>query len=210
MRPCCNMPEMIERHDLRSAQGSSLPAMAGIFPDTLAGQITWAASCNGGNIPLKQSAGLLIYRISQEGPEVFLVHPGGPFWANKDIAAWSLPKGEFEEDEDPLQAAIREFTEETGLDVPQGEPIALLPVKHSGRKHIHAWYLKGELDASAVRSNTFELEWPPKSGKKMTYPEIDKAAWFHVDEAKQKLHKGQVLLIERLIDAIGRHSADSA
>lgn len=159
---------------------------------------------------VKQSAGLLVYRIRQDNPEVFLVHPGGPFWANKDIAAWSIPKGEFEAGEDPLQAAMREFTEEAGLDVPNGEPTLMPSIKQSGRKHIHVWCLRGELDASAVRSNSFELEWPPKSGKTVTYPEIDRAAWFRLDEAKIKLHKGQVIFVEQLPDAIRRFSADDA
>lgn len=152
---------------------------------------------------MKQSAGLLIYRIRQDKAEVFLVHPGGPFWKNKDLAAWSIPKGEFAEDEQPLQAALREFREETGLDVPAGEPLPLQPLKQSNHKYVHAWYLKGDVDESAVQSNMFELEWPPRSGRMISVPEVDKAGWFTLDEAKLKLHKGQAPLIDRLISAIG-------
>jgi predicted NUDIX family NTP pyrophosphohydrolase len=152
---------------------------------------------------MKQSAGLLLYRIREGSVEVFLVHPGGPYWTKKDSAGWSIPKGEFEEDEDPLQAALREFTEETGLDIPQGEPLPLKPVKQSGYKQVHAWYLRGDLDAAAINSNTFELEWPPKSGRKKIFPEVDKAGWFGLDEAKEKLHKGQVPIIDQLVDALG-------
>jgi predicted NUDIX family NTP pyrophosphohydrolase len=152
---------------------------------------------------MKQSAGLLIYRIRDGQVEVFLVHPGGPFWTKKDIAAWSIPKGEFEEDEDPLQAALREFGEETGLDVPPGEPLPLKPIKQSGYKQIHAWYLQGDVDADGVSSNTFELEWPPKSGKKKAFLEVDRAGWFGLDEAKEKIHKGQVQIIDQLVELIG-------
>ena len=152
---------------------------------------------------MKQSAGLLIYRIRENNVEVFLVHPGGPFWAKKDIAAWSIPKGEFEEGEDPLRAAIREFGEETGLAVPAGEPLPLLPIKQSAHKHVHAWYLQGDVDASVVRSNMFEQEWPPGSGRILQFPEVDKAGWFGLDEAKLKVHKGQVAIIEQLIRVLG-------
>ncbi len=152
---------------------------------------------------MKQSAGLLIYRFREDTLEVFLVHSGGPFWKNKDLAAWSVPKGEFEEDEDPLQAAMREFREETGFEVPEGEPLALKPVKQSSHKTIHVWCLEGDCDPSAICSNTFELEWPPQSGKMLTFPEVDKAGWFDLDTAKVKLHKGQVPVIDQLIIALG-------
>jgi predicted NUDIX family NTP pyrophosphohydrolase len=156
---------------------------------------------------MKQSAGVLIYREKNGRIEVFLVHPGGPFWAKKDIASWSIPKGEFEEGEDPLETAIREFSEETGLEVPQGDPVPLNPVKQPSRKVVHAWYLKGDLDVSAVRSNMFEMEWPPKSGKKQKFPEVDKGSWSSLGEAKVKLHKGQVPIIEQLERALGLHPA---
>ena len=156
---------------------------------------------------MKQSAGLLIYRVKDGVPQVFLVHPGGPFWTGKDIASWSIPKGEFEQGEDPLQAARREFTEETGLTIPNVEPVPLDPVKQPSRKMIYAWYLRADLDPAAVRSNTFEMEWPPKSGKMRKFPEVDKAAWFGLREAKTKLHKGQVPILEQLEHALGVRSA---
>jgi predicted NUDIX family NTP pyrophosphohydrolase len=156
---------------------------------------------------MKQSAGLLIYREKEGRLEVFLVHPGGPFWAKKDIASWSIPKGEFEEGENPLEAAIREFSEETSCELARGEPVPLDPVKQPSRKVVHAWYLKGDLDASAVHSNTFEMEWPPKSGKMQAFPEVDKAAWFGLGEAKIKLHKGQVPIIEQLEHVLGLQPA---
>lgn len=150
----------------------------------------------------KQSAGLLVYRVREGIPEVFLVHPGGPFWVKKDAAAWSIPKGEFEDGEDPLATARREFTEETGLRVPDGELTQLTPVTQPSRKKVHAWFLAGDVDASAVRSNTFELEWPPKSGKTKEFPEVDRACWCSLSEAKTKLHKGQVPLVEQLEDLL--------
>ena len=158
---------------------------------------------------MKRSAGLLIYREKKGRLEVFLVHPGGPFWTSKDAASWSIPKGEFVEGEDPLETAIREFTEETGLEVPKGDPVPLSPVKQPSRKVIHAWYLKGDVDAAAVRSNMFEMEWPPKSGKTQAFPEVDKAAWYGFRDAKTKLHKGQVPILEQLEHALGLQPAES-
>ncbi|MDX1697410.1 MAG: NUDIX domain-containing protein [Thiohalobacterales bacterium] len=151
---------------------------------------------------MKHSAGLLIYREKSGHKEVFLVHPGGPYWTNRDIAAWSIPKGEFEEDEEPLHAARREFSEETGLEVPAGIPLPLEPVKQPSRKVVHAWYLEGNVDTRAVRSNLFEMEWPPGSGKMQEFPEVDKAEWYSLAEAKLKIHKGQVALIEQLEEAL--------
>lgn len=156
---------------------------------------------------MKQSAGLLVYRENSDRVEVFLVHPGGPFWAGKDIASWSIPKGEFAEQENPLEAAMREFAEETGLEVPKGKPLPLDPVKQPNRKIVYAWYLQGDMDASAIQSNTFEMEWPPKSGKKQMFPEVDKAAWYGFGEAKVKLHKGQVPIIEQLEKILGLQPA---
>ncbi|MCZ8284079.1 MAG: NUDIX domain-containing protein, partial [Bacteroidia bacterium] len=130
---------------------------------------------------MKQSAGILLYRFRQNALEVMLVHPGGPFYARKDAGAWTIPKGEPDEDEDLLLAAQREFTEETGH-VLKGTFIALTSVKQKGGKLVHAWAVEGDMDVAALQSNTFEMPWPPKSGKMQRFPEIDKAAWFGVEE----------------------------
>src|SRR6187401_1823078 len=129
----------------------------------------------------KQSAGLLVYRSGASTLEVLLVHPGGPFWAKKDEGAWFIPKGEIEADEEPLAAALREFQEELGMAPPPGEPRELGTVKNKGGKLIHAWALPGDLDLAAFKSNTFEIEWPPRSGKKGEFPEVDRAQYFSVD-----------------------------
>jgi predicted NUDIX family NTP pyrophosphohydrolase len=144
----------------------------------------------------KHSAGLLLYR-RREGLEVFLVHPGGPFWAKKDAGAWSLPKGEFTPPEDPLEAAQREFQEETGLAV-AGEFLALTPLKQPSGKIIHAWALQADCDPDAVRSNTFTLEWPPKSGRLQEFPEVDRGAWFSLEAAREKIIRGQAPFLEEL------------
>ncbi len=128
---------------------------------------------------------------------MFLVHPGGPFWAKKDEGAWSIPKGEFGEDEDPLEAAKREFLEETGFQI-DGNFIALTPVKQLGGKWVYGWAVEGDCDAAAIKSNTFSMEWPPRSAKKEEFPEVDRAAWFTIDQAKQKILKGQLSLLEEL------------
>src|SRR5687767_3391937 len=151
----------------------------------------------------KQSAGLLFFRIHKSGLEVLLVHPGGPFWSKKDAGAWTIPKGEIEEGEDPLAAAIREVKEETGITA-EGKFILLSPIKQKGGKIVHAWALEKDTDASGIKSNEFEMEWPPRSGKKRTFPEIDKAGWFNLDEANIKIleaqrpfiHDLQTLLLE--------------
>jgi predicted NUDIX family NTP pyrophosphohydrolase len=145
----------------------------------------------------KQSAGLLLFRERSGHLEVLLVHPGGPFWKNKDDGAWSIPKGEFSGDEDPLAAARREFEEETGFRA-EGEAIALRPLKQAGGKVVHAWTLRGDLDAEAIRSNTFLLEWPPKSGRRQEFPEVDRATWFPLDVARRKILQGQVGFLEQL------------
>ena len=145
----------------------------------------------------KQSAGLLMYRRRGGAVEVFLVHPGGPFWAKKDAAAWSIPKGEFADDEDPLAAAQREFAEETGL-TPSGPFTALTPIKQTGGKTVQAWAVEGDCDPASVRSNTFTMEWPPRSGRRQEFPEVDRAEWFTLDVARNKTHKGQVALINQL------------
>ena len=143
-----------------------------------------------------QSAGLLLYRYKNR-LEIFLVHPGGPLWKNKDNTAWSIPKGEFDENEEPLPAAIREFSEETGIPV-SGEFIELKPVIQKGGKKVFAWALEKNIDAATIRSNHFEMEWPPRSGKYQSFPEIDKGAWFTIDEAKKKINVMQAALIEEL------------
>ena len=146
----------------------------------------------------KQSAGVLLYRRNDRGLEVFLVHPGGPFWAKKDEHAWSIPKGEFGDDELPLDAAKREFEEETGVSV-AGTFVALEPLKQSGGKIIHAWACEGDCDPRQLESNTFSMEWPPRSGRQQEFPEVDRAEWYTVAEARTKLHKGQVQLLEQLM-----------
>jgi len=145
---------------------------------------------------MKTSAGILLYRFNNE-LQVFLVHPGGPFWKNKDEGAWSIPKGEYTEEEDALQAAIREFEEETGVLV-TGNFISLNAVRLKSGKWVKAWALKKDIDPASIKSNTFLLEWPPRSGKKIEVPEIDKGAWFNIDEAKQKINTGQLPLLEEL------------
>jgi predicted NUDIX family NTP pyrophosphohydrolase len=147
---------------------------------------------------VKRSAGILLFRNSIDGLQVLLIHPGGPFWAKKDAGAWSIPKGEYADGEDPLTAARREFAEETGIAV-DGEFVALGELKQPGGKLVIAWALKGDLDAAAIRSNTFQLEWPPKSGKMREFPEVDAAAWLSIDAARSKLLKGQLEFLDRLI-----------
>lgn len=148
----------------------------------------------------KKSAGILVYRLKKE-LEVFLVHPGGPLWKNKDEGAWSIPKGEFGDDEDPLKAAKREFTEETGI-VIDGDFIRLDPVRQKSGKIVHAWAVESDPDTSNIISNTFELEWPPRSGKKINVPEVDRGEWFGISEAKLKINPGQVGLIEQLVNKL--------
>jgi predicted NUDIX family NTP pyrophosphohydrolase len=146
----------------------------------------------------KTSAGLLPYRNIGGTLEVFLVHPGGPFWAKKDDGAWSIPKGEVASGEEPLAAAQREFLEETGLTI-AGPFAPLAPVTQAGGKIVHAWAVEAPaLDATAIRSNTFSLEWPPRSGKSREFPEVDRAAWFDLATAAQKILKGQLPLLHEL------------
>jgi predicted NUDIX family NTP pyrophosphohydrolase len=147
----------------------------------------------------KQSAGLLVYRRKKSRIEVLLVHPGGPFWVNKDEGAWSIPKGEFDEGEGALEAAKREFQEETGLSV-DGEFHALAPVKQKSRKTVHAFAVEANIGVATIRSNTFEMEWPPKSCRLQEFPEADRAAWFSLDEARRKIHAGQAALLDQLTE----------
>jgi len=129
--------------------------------------------------------------------EVFLVHPGGPYWAKKDEGAWSIPKGEFDENEEPLAAAKREFREETGIQI-SGEFIQLNPVKQKSGKLVYAWAVEGDIDPEKIKSNSFEIEWPPRSGKMKSFPEIDKAAWFQLSDAQKKIIEAQSALIKEL------------
>jgi predicted NUDIX family NTP pyrophosphohydrolase len=145
----------------------------------------------------KQSAGILLYRKKKKILEVFLVHPGGPYWIKKDDGAWSIPKGEFEDGEEPLNAAKREFEEETGINI-SGVFIELNPIKQKSGKIVYAWAVEGDIDPGKIKSNNFEIEWPPKSGKMKSFPEIDKAAWFKIDEARKKTIGGQLPLINEL------------
>lgn len=145
----------------------------------------------------KQSAGLLLYRTRDHALEVFLVHPGGPFWAKKDLGAWSIPKGEFDETEDALAAARRETREETGLDI-AGDFRALAPVKQKSGKSVHGFAVEADCDAAQIRSNTFAMEWPPKSGRMQDFPEVDRAEWFAIETARAKIHPGQAPLLDQL------------
>jgi predicted NUDIX family NTP pyrophosphohydrolase len=142
------------------------------------------------------SAGLLMYRLGG-GLEILLVHPGGPFFRNKDEGAWSIPKGEVGPGEDLLAAALREFAEETGGE-PNGPFLALTPVKQKGGKVVHAWAVEGDCDTGAISCNTFSIEWPPRSGRRMEFPEVDRAAFFDPEEARRKVNSGQVPLIDEL------------
>lgn len=150
----------------------------------------------------KLSAGLLLYRRRQMALEVLLVHPSGPFWAKKDEGAWTIPKGEAGAGEDLLACAKREFTEETGF-APAGRYTPLAPVRQAGGKRVHAWAVEGELDPAAVHSNSFSLEWPPRSGRVREFPEIDRAQWFELPEARRKINPGQLPLLDELERVVG-------
>jgi predicted NUDIX family NTP pyrophosphohydrolase len=154
----------------------------------------------------RTSAGLLMYRRRPGGVEVFLVHPGGPFWAKKDAGAWSIPKGEYLPGDDPLQAARREFVEETGME-PAGDFAELGAVRQAGGKTVTAWAFEGDCDPAAIRSNTFTLEWPPRSGKQREFPEVDRAEWFTLDAAEAKIIPGQVALLHRLAEMLNGDGA---
>lgn len=145
----------------------------------------------------KQSAGLLLYRRNKNELEVFLVHPGGPFWKNKDNGSWSIPKGEFDESEQPLMAAIREFKEETGKTV-SGKFLKLNPVKQKSGKTVFAWAIEKNIVASDIVCNKFEMEWPPHSGRMQSFPEVDKASWFMINVARQKINSAQIDLLAEL------------
>jgi predicted NUDIX family NTP pyrophosphohydrolase len=151
----------------------------------------------------KRSSGILMFRRAGAGIELLLVHPGGPFWAKRDWGAWSIPKGEYADGEDALAAARREFEEETGA-CPQGDFLPLGDIVQPGRKIVTAWGVEGEFDPATLKSNRFELQWPPKSGRKAWFPEVDRAAWFSPDDAKRKILSGQSEFITRLLKAIGK------
>ena len=150
----------------------------------------------------RRSAGILLYRIAGGAPEVLLVHPGGPYWARKDAGAWSIPKGEYEDGEDPQACALREFEEELGVGLPPGKLAELGSVKQKGGKVVKAWAAEGDLDADSVRSNTFTMEWPPRSGRTAEFPEIDRAGWFGVETAREKLVPAQAELLDRLLERL--------
>jgi predicted NUDIX family NTP pyrophosphohydrolase len=150
----------------------------------------------------KLSAGLLIYRRSDGALEVLLVHPGGPYWSRKDSGAWSIPKGEYGPDEEPLEAAKREAAEEVGLTV-AGPFVPLAPVTQPGGKIVSAWAAAGDFDASQVQGNTFSMEWPPRSGTFRSFPEVDRAGWFALPAAREKILKGQLPLLDELERLLG-------
>ena len=151
----------------------------------------------------KKSAGILLYRIRNGSVEVFLVHPGGPLHAKKDLGAWSVPKGEFEENEDPLLAAKREFREETGADI-NGDFTVLSPVKQKSGKLVYAWAIKGDFDEKRLVSNAFTMEWPPRSGKYQSFPEVDRGEWFGTAMAKEKMIPAQAALVDELVGLLGK------
>lgn len=152
----------------------------------------------------KQSAGLLLYKVANDTIQVLLAHPGGPFWAKKDAGAWSIPKGEFEEGEEPLEAARREFSEELGSPAPKGECVYLGAIKQPSGKIVHAWALESEFNVHHLKSNTATIEWPPRSGKQVEVPEIDKAAWISLADAQVKIVRGQIPLLEALAGHMGQ------
>ena len=157
---------------------------------------------NGRREVIKESAGILLFRRRKRELEVLLAHPGGPYWANRDLGAWSIPKGEFTEAEDPLEAARREFEEETGFSA-AGEFLPLTPLRQSSAKRVSAWALEGDCVPSRARSNNFCLEWPPKSGEYQEFPEIDRVEWFNLASARAKLVKGQQAFLDELAERLG-------
>ena len=152
----------------------------------------------------KTSAGILLYRYKEDAIEFMLVHPGGPFWKNKDDGSWSIPKGEFTDNENALDAAKREFAEELGQTLPHGKMIELSPVKQNSGKTVYAWAVEADLDVQNVNSNFFKMEFPPNSGKWIEVPEVDRAEWFSVDDVKQKIIRGQWPLVEELLKKLNQ------
>ncbi len=151
----------------------------------------------------RRSAGILLHRTRAGAREVLLVHPGGPFWAKRDLGAWSIPKGEHADEEDPRACALRELEEETGARLPDEEALTDLgEVKQRGGKLVRAWAAAGDLDAAAITSNTFTMEWPPKSGRTQEFPEVDRAEWFGLDEARRRILPAQAAFLDRLAEAL--------
>lgn len=157
---------------------------------------------------MKRSAAILVYRRIEDRLQVFLVHPGGPFWAKKDAGAWSIPKGEFDQSEDGLAAAKREFFEEVGQAI-EGDFIPLTPVKQKGGKVIHTWAVEGAVDEARIKSNEFEMEWPPRSGRKARFPEVDRGQWFPLAEARRRLLGSQVPILDELAARLGEVAQNS-
>jgi predicted NUDIX family NTP pyrophosphohydrolase len=153
----------------------------------------------------RRSAGILLYRRSSDEPEVLLVHPGGPFWARKDEGVWSIPKGEYTDDEDPRVAAVREFEEELGSAPPADDALLELgTITQRSGKVVTAFAAEGDLDTAGIRSNTFAMEWPPRSGQTQEFPEVDRAGWFAPDAAREKLVPAQAELVDRLLERLGQ------
>ncbi|QWV94843.1 NUDIX domain-containing protein [Geomonas oryzisoli] len=151
----------------------------------------------------KRSAGLIMYRIRNDAPELFLVHPGGPFWARKDVGAWSIPKGEYLEGEDPFLVAQREFIEETGHH-PSGSFVELAEIRQAGGKPVKAWAFRGDFDPALLVSNTFTMEWPPRSGRQAAFPEVDRAGWFGIADAREKILPSQLPLVDQIVALLNR------
>jgi len=157
----------------------------------------------------KRSAGILLYRRSKDELEIFLVHPGGPFWAKKDLGAWTIPKGEYTENEEPLNAAIREFQEETGFSV-SGEFLSLGTVRQLSGKVVSAWAVEGDCDPEKLISNTCEIDWPPRSGKKLEIPEVDRGAWFTIEQARESMLSSQTPFLDTLTQLLANSAGHSA
>jgi predicted NUDIX family NTP pyrophosphohydrolase len=156
----------------------------------------------------RRSAGILLYRHTPAGLEVLLVHPGGPFWERRDAGSWSIPKGELADGEDPVARARREFEEETGTALPPGDLIDLGSVRQRGGKVVTAWAVRGDFDPGSLRSNAFELEWPPRSGVRASFPEVDRAEWFTPDRARDKILPAQAELVDRLVALVATQAGD--
>lgn len=154
----------------------------------------------------RTSAGILMYRQRDGALEVLLVHPGGPVWERRDLGAWSIPKGEYDEGEEPLAAARREFAEELGSPLPRGEITDLGEIRQKSGKRVRAWAIAGDLDAERIQSNMFTMEWPPRSGRTREFPEVDRAQWFTVAQARERINPAQVALLDRLMDIAGAQS----
>jgi predicted NUDIX family NTP pyrophosphohydrolase len=154
----------------------------------------------------RRSAGILLYRLGPGGIEVLLAHPGGPIWAKRDEGVWSVPKGEIETGEDPWDVALREFEEETGHPPPDSQPFDLGEIQQKGGKYVVAWALEGDLDPANAHSNTFPFQWPPRSGRWITIPEIDRVEWFAPEEARHRIKDTQIPFIDRLIEALPYHA----